>query len=171
MPSAIYSSPDGSCFLTSNVTDGNWILRAFHWSTFGTSEGIVVNLSQDYEDSLVLTSLVNRSTVHLMSLDVPGQKCHSVALDITRRTTEYMFKEKEAQHTTNNSQGSITLHNCLVDCYSEVWTRFPVVPAVHRQTFVSSARLGKTVRFITESHHEAFASHFAEMIQSFEKQT
>jgi hypothetical protein len=45
-----------------------------------------------------------------------------------------------------------------------------VLPAVRRQTISSSSkRRQKSLTFITDRDHQAFASHFADMIQTFER--
>ncbi|KIK74824.1 hypothetical protein PAXRUDRAFT_174501, partial [Paxillus rubicundulus Ve08.2h10] len=65
-----------------------------------------------------------------------------------------------------------TAHNCIIDCHSEVWTRFPVLPAVQRETISSSSlRSPRTLVFVTDRDFPMFASHFAEMIHTFERAT
>jgi hypothetical protein len=54
----------------------------------------------------------------------------------------------------------------------EVWTRFPVVPAVKRRTITSlSERRPKSLTFITENPSLPFASYFSDLIQGFVKAT
>ena len=106
-------------------------MRAYHWASFGSTEGIALEINFDV-DSLVLTSFVNRTTVHLLSLNVKERQCSSVAFNITKKATEFMFKEKGGGLTAQNLESS-TFHNCLIDCHVNVWTRFPVAAAVtHR---------------------------------------
>lgn len=146
-------------------------MRAYHWSTFGSTEGILLDLPELPACPLTLSSLGNRNSIHLIGLDVPDRKCRSVALDITRKVTEFSFKEKGARQG-RNEDANITQHNCLIDCHAEVWTRFPVVPAVRRQTIVSSGeRLPKALVFVSDRDHGSFSPHFAELIQSFESTT
>jgi hypothetical protein len=82
-----------------------------------------------------------------------------------------MFKEKGAKTAAGGSINH-TVHNCLLECHSEVWTRFPVLPAVSRQTISSSSqRHHKTLVFVSDRDHQMFSPHFSDMIQSFEKTT
>ena len=122
-------------------------------------------------DLLSLTSLVSRSSVHLIKLDLQAHACQSVALDITRKVTEFMFKERGVRG--QSVKGSkFTAHNCLLDCHVEVWTRFPVLPAVQRTAISSSStRLGRRLLFVTNRDHELFHSHFSDLIDTFEKAT
>jgi hypothetical protein len=106
-----------------------------------------------------------------MSLDADGHLCKSLALDITQKVTEFMFKERGAKYLSKNTPG-ITAHNSLIDCYADVWTRFPVVPAIQRQTIVSSGgRLPKKLIFVANNHHDKFRPRFLELVQSFEYKT
>lgn len=166
-PVAAYASPDGACLLLS-YPDKH--LVAYHWSTFGSTEGIALDCSSLPADTFILTSIVNRSSVHLVGLDPENHLCESIALDITKKVTEFTFKERGAKASRENG-GNSTVHNCLIDCHSDVWTRFPVVPAVRRQTIVSPGRLGKKLVFVTERDHSKFAPRFSSLIQSFEQRT
>jgi len=171
LPSTIYSSPDGSCLLTSTIDDDSLSIRSYHWNTFGSTEGIHLQVMIPSRSTLVLTSLLNRNVVHLVSLDADAHICRSVALDIKGKVTEFMFKEKGAKRSSGGD-GAATIHNCLVDCHADVWTRFPVIPAVRRQIFTtSSKRLSRRLSFVTDSNHDAFEPHFSDLIRSFEKNT
>jgi hypothetical protein len=46
LPSAIYSSPDGSCLLVLHTHDSEPSLKAYHWETFGSSQGIFLRHSR-----------------------------------------------------------------------------------------------------------------------------
>jgi len=108
----------------------------------------------------------------MLELDLNSSRCNSVALDITKKITEFMFKEKGARNSPINGTTSGTVHNCFIDCHADVWTRFPVVPAVQRQTIISSAgRLQRRLTFVTEEHRPNFARYFTELIRSFEQTT
>ena len=118
----------------------------------------------------MLTSF-NRKSIQLVGLDVIHHQCRSITLDITRKATEFMFKEKGTKHHSSG-RADYTLHNSLMDCHAEVWTRFPVLPAVRRQTISdSNKRHPKTLVFVTDRDHQSFASYFSDMIQAFEKAT
>ena len=82
-----------------------------------------------------------------------------------------MFKENNHRNGSNNRTRH-TLHNSLLDCHAEVWSRFPVVPAVKRHTLISSSeRQEKSITFIAENHSQPFESYFSNLIQAFERTT
>ena len=170
VPRAVYSSPDGSCALVVQERDGETTVTAYHWATFASTEGISITLP-DFPvdlDAALLTSIVNRNNIHLIGLDIPAQTCRSVILDITCKATEFTFQAQRSKAST--SPGKETVHNCLIDCHSDVWTRFPVVAAVKRRTITSSSeRQPRTLTFVTDDDERPFSSYFSEMIRSFTK--
>lgn len=170
MPHAIYSSPDGSCVLMVQEEDEGLTLTAYHWSTFASTSGISVAIPNFPVDlnSALLTSIVSRSNIHLIGLDLDSRSCRSVILDITRKATEFTFQERRSKASTGH--GKHTVHNCLIDCHADVWTRFPVVPAVKRRTITSSSeRQQKTLVFVTNDDRRPFSSHFSDIIHTFER--
>ena len=147
-------------------------VTAYHWTTFASAEGISITLPEFRVDldAALLTSIVNRNNIHLIGLDVTAQTCRSVILDITCKATEFTFQEERSKAPTRHRQGNETAHNCLIDCHSEVWTRFPVVAAVKRRTITSlSERQKRMLMFITDDDQRPFSFYFSEMIRSFTK--
>ncbi|KAJ7117678.1 hypothetical protein C8R44DRAFT_199862 [Mycena epipterygia] len=168
-PISAHASPDGACLLLSYPDEESGLsFRAYHWNTFGSSQGIDLGRLQVPYTSLSLTSMVNRRNVHLLGIDT--SVCGSVALDITKKTTEFMFQETAIKSAPKTKNSTIT-HNCLVDCHSDVWSRFPVVAAVQRQTIISSNRLPRSFTFSTYKDHNKFAPHFDDLICAFEQRT
>ena len=108
--------------------------------------------------------------MHLVTLDIDAQSCVSFALHIIRKVTEFIFKEKDIPGAASASSKDVTTNNCLIDCHAEVWTRFPVLPAVQRQTITSaSSRCPRTLVFITDRDHQIFVPHFHDLISKFER--
>ncbi len=139
--------------------------------TFGSTEGIALEVPDFPLEGAVLTSMVSRGRVFLLGLDTKAQAVKSVVIDITKKVTEFMFKEKGGKYAQNDGSCH-TQHNSLLDCHAEVWTRFPVVPAVRRRTITSlSERRQKTLTFISDHHTRPFASYFTDLIYTFEKTT
>jgi hypothetical protein len=171
VPIAVHSSPDGSCLLISDTVGSETHFTAYHWDSFGSTPGISLGaLDLPTADKLVLTSF-NRKSIHLMGLNVADHRCLSVCLHITRKVTEFMFQEKGTKNTSSPSSNS-PMHNCLIDCHAEVWTRFPVLSAVQRQTISSSSkRHARTLVFVTDGARRSFASHFSDLIEAFENTT
>ncbi|KAH9991344.1 hypothetical protein BJV77DRAFT_1068323 [Russula vinacea] len=171
LPSAIYPAPDGSCLLVLWTRDSQPSLTAYHWETFGSTDGISLSLPTFPLEGATVTSLVSRGRVFLLALDIDEHCVNSIAIDITRKVTEVVFQEEGSRNGSNND-ARITQHNSLLDCHKEVWTRFPVLPAVKRRTITSlSERRQRTLTFITESSTRPFASYFSNLIQGFVRAT
>ena len=82
-----------------------------------------------------------------------------------------MFKENGSRNASNN-KARHTLHNSLLDCHAEVWSRYPVLAAVRRRTVTSlSDRKQKSLTFITENDSQPFNAYFSDLIQTFERTT
>ncbi len=170
LPNTIHSSPDGSCLLLVDKDYDQLKLQVFHWSSFGSTNGIQIELPGFPTDSWVVTSFVHHTKCHLIGLDCAKQSLRSAALDITHRVTEFTFKE----HSTTEDQKATnpTAHNCLVDCHADVWTRFPVIPAVSRQTMKSSrGRLTRSLTYVSPLPSDLFEQHHADLIIAFERNT
>jgi hypothetical protein len=169
-PNAIHSAPDGSCLLVVHTHNSGPSLTAYHLETFGSTEGIAIDVPDFPLEGAVLTSIVNRGRIFFIGLDTHAQAVKSVAIDITKKVTEFTFKAKGNKKNSPNTR--TTQHNSLLDCHAEVWTRFPVLPAVKRRVITSrSERQQKTLTFITNHHTRPFASYFSNLIQTFERTT
>ncbi|KAH9047121.1 hypothetical protein EDB84DRAFT_1462824 [Lactarius hengduanensis] len=170
-PSAIFSSPDGACLITLHTQSEQPSLTAYHWETFGSTTGIALDVPKFPLQDAVLTSLVVRGRVFLLALDVDSSSVKSIAIDITKKLTEFMFKENGSRNASNN-KARHTLHNSLLDCHAEVWSRYPVLAAVRRRTVTSlSERKQKCLTFITEDDSRPFNAYFSDLIQTFERTT
>lgn len=152
-----------------NVSPDGPSVHAYHWQTFGSTAGIPVELPTEINDCFMVTAFISRNRIHLISLDNDAHKCHSVVLDITRKTTEFMFQESGRTGLRANKNDK-SARNPFLDCHAEVWTRFPVVPAVKRQTISAlDRRYPRTLRFVTWRDHVEYARYFAEMVVEFER--
>ena len=169
-PGAIFSSPDGSCLLTHHTRDKQPSLTAYHWETFGSTTGIALDVPEFPLQGAVLTSLVSRRRVFLLGLDEDAGSVKSIAIDIAKKLTEFMFKEDSSRNASNHR--ARTLHNSLLDCHAEVWSRYPVLAPVRRRTVTSlSERKEKSLTFITEHDSQPFDFYFSGLIQTFERTT
>jgi hypothetical protein len=108
--------------------DPKWQSRLITGTPSGATEGIALDIPNlQVGDDLLVTSLVSRSAVHLVTLDLSAHTCQSYALAITRKITEFMFKERGVRGGTSSRSTNATAHNCIIDCHSEVWSSFPCV--------------------------------------------
>ncbi|KAJ6519102.1 hypothetical protein C8R45DRAFT_950246 [Mycena sanguinolenta] len=164
-PLSVHSSPDGACLV---ISYPGLSFHAYHWDTFG-SNGIELGFLQVPGSALCLTSLGNRRNVHLIGFET--NVCGSVALDITKKTTEFMFTET-AGKSSPKARHDVVTHNALISCHSDVWARFPVVAAVQRQIITSTkTRLPCSFTFSTYLDHSKISPYFDDLISAFEQQT
>ena len=176
VPYSVSSTPDGACLLVTQAKGSDLAVTAYHWSTFGSTKGIPLDLAPlTVANGPVVTSLTSRTAVHVVVLDFEAHACRSYGLDITGKLAEFTFSEKGTRGSSARRQGSggnATAHNCLIECHHEVWTRFPVFPAVQRETIsTSSLRSARTLVFVTDRDYLRYAPHFREMISAFRRAT
>ncbi|KAJ3570940.1 hypothetical protein NP233_g4078 [Leucocoprinus birnbaumii] len=170
-PVCVMSSPDGACAFFVFDKDQRRIMAAHHWETFGSSEGIEITLPENH-GSLAVTSFVDRQCIHLMMINEAEGYVQSLALAITKKSSEFTFKEKGAKVSVETQKTGNYVNNCLLDCFGDVWTRFPVVAAVSRHSITSSAtRKPKKITFVSDQVHENYSSYFADMVRTFEDKT
>ncbi|KAH8114640.1 hypothetical protein DFH11DRAFT_1764593 [Phellopilus nigrolimitatus] len=171
-PLSTFGTPDGSCLCAILPQDNGLSLRVYHWASLGSHEGFSFDAPTALGQLPLISAFDERKNIHLIWIDLKDNICCSVGLEITRQITEFQFRKK---HYKNSAQGEErrTLHNSLIDCHSDVWTRFPIIPAVQRQAIVSSElRKDKSLLFLTPARHVIpFADYFDDMIQKFEKNT
>jgi hypothetical protein len=120
-----------------------------------------------------VTSFCNKTSVHCVALDVDTHQIQSIGLSITRKITEFSFKEKGSGRQSDETTAELrTAHNCLINCHEEVWTRFPVVPAVRRRTVTTFAGIKpKVLLFITDRDQPRYKAYWQDMIAQFERRT
>jgi hypothetical protein len=125
----------------------------------------------NYElEGAIVTSMVNRGCIFLLTLDLDAHCVNSVAIDITRKGLDVVFQK--TGHRKALKDGPCRTYNNLLDCHKEIWIRFPVLPAVKRHIITSlSERRPNSLTFITESPTLPFASYFSGLIQDFVKTT
>ena len=175
VPYSVSSTPDGACLLVTQAKGSDLAVTAYHWSTFGSTEGIPLDLAPlTAKSGAIVTSLISRTAVHIIALDFEAHVCRSHALNITCKATEFIFREKGALSSSarHRGRGDATTRNSLIECHAEVWTRFPVLSAVQRETISSSTlRSARTLKFVTYRDYQRYAPYFTDMIFKFEEAT
>ena len=172
-PTSVYSTPDGACLLLSFRIKSKLILKAYHWATFGSTDGIAIICPDTFTEPLLVTAMVNRASVHVISFDTHNKACSSLALDITKEITDFTFREHGGARSLKGKPAN-TLHNCLIDCHEDVWTQFPVLAAIQCQAILSSyRRCPPKLVFVVdeEEHHQHIGPHFLEMKHRFNQRT
>ncbi|KAG8926003.1 hypothetical protein FRC01_009457, partial [Tulasnella sp. 417] len=170
-PLYVRSSPDGAALLVIEGTQrGPKLLRVFHRASFGSNaNGIVKDLPEAFNitSNFCVSSTGERPKAFLMAFDVAHQRVISSALEISRKETEYQFRAKD--DASNTAKETTTVHNSLINCFSEVWERFPVAAAIQRQTVSEDGRKPPSVTFVSSLATYSFKSYFKRMVQDFER--
>ncbi|CAE6410025.1 unnamed protein product [Rhizoctonia solani] len=166
-----FSAPDGSCLLlaTEGPETHEYQLRAYHWSSFGRKLDGYHPTSVRAGSSYAIMSFDRRGPTHLVSMDPLGPyNVNSTALWVKQKSAKFDFKSKESQATTANKK---IFNNCLMDCHMEVWSRFPVHPAVLRNNLAGSIRKPPSITFVTEGDFGGAKAYFSKLVSTFERTT
>ncbi|KAG8924200.1 hypothetical protein FRC01_011818 [Tulasnella sp. 417] len=149
VPLMMQSAPDGSALLVVECSPQGRgrTLKVFHYASFGKNpNGIALPLPGDFDEATKFTvsSLGRRKYVYLIA-HLPSSAClHSVSLRISRSEVEYLFRQKETR--TVLPKAVQTKHNSLIDCFVDVWERFPIIPAIARDFTI--ARSSAFITFV-----------------------
>ncbi|KAG8738573.1 hypothetical protein FRC10_006678 [Ceratobasidium sp. 414] len=169
----VFSAPDGSCIFVSVATDGSQPfqhkLLAFHTASFGSNEeGIGPIILPRSDVRRVVTSFEGRNRIHVLSFSLEERAMKSTALQVKQKITEFSF---QSQRTEASGAAAETTNNCLLDCHMEVWTRFPVLPAVLRSTLLPHGRELRRLVFASPNRLDDLDGYFTRMITKFEQTT
>ncbi|KIO18759.1 hypothetical protein M407DRAFT_31571 [Tulasnella calospora MUT 4182] len=177
IPVMMRAAPDGSALLlVERIQDGiGWQLRVYHQATFTENQdGIVLLLPPEFNDaidqSFTVSSLGQRKHIFLIAHTPSKSRIISIALRISRSESHWSFRRKQLR--SFEAQGVTTKHNSIVDCFAEVWERFPVVPAISRD--FTASRPPPSLTFVTYSEHndlDRIPHYFISMVQDFTRQS
>ncbi|KAG9082469.1 hypothetical protein FRC06_004977, partial [Ceratobasidium sp. 370] len=161
-----FSAPDGSCIFVSVGTDGpqssQHKLLAFHTASFGSNEeGVGPTILPRSDVQRVVTSFEGRNRIHVLSLSLEEKIMKSTALQVKQKITEFSFRSHKAEASGAAAE---TTNNCFLDCHMEVWTRFPVLPAVHRSTLLPHGRELRRLVFASSNRLDDLDGYFTRMI-------
>ncbi|KAG8991995.1 hypothetical protein FRB94_012096 [Tulasnella sp. JGI-2019a] len=166
----VQAAPDASALLAISAAPIRKI-GVYHRASFGAAKNdhqFILALPDVFSagTSFTITSLGHRN-ISVLALVPSQQSICSVSLQISRQKTEYQF----LTHTDRAaSEGlAITESNCLIDCFAEVWRRYPVVPAMKRETISPNGKVGAAVTFVVEDAQKPFLQYFKFMIREFER--
>ncbi|CAE6448596.1 unnamed protein product, partial [Rhizoctonia solani] len=167
-----FSAPDGSCLLVAIADGGSSTahqLLAFHWASFGTNKkGIKSATLLPCDSYRAVTRFEGRGRVHVVSFTGGTRTIASTVLQITQKATEFSFRSDREQSRRTATE---TVNNSLIDCHLEVWTRFPVVPAVARNTLAAVNRQPRQLNFVSPTKLDEVEGYFTRMISTFETTT
>ncbi|CAE7065773.1 unnamed protein product, partial [Rhizoctonia solani] len=168
-----FPAPDGSCLLvvvTGDLPTDPDKLLAFHWQSFGTSQqGIDAAVVPKSDTRRVGTRFHGKGRIHVISFTASDTTLASTSLQVKQKTTEFAFLSEN--DGIEEERGTQTLNNSLIDCHLEVWTRFPVVPTVTRDTLISISRQPRRLILLTPQSLSQAPAYFARMISTLRNTT
>ncbi|CUA74255.1 hypothetical protein RSOLAG22IIIB_05485 [Rhizoctonia solani] len=159
-----FSAPDGSCLFIIVPGDQSNLHRllAFHWASFGSNQkGIESTGLPPCDGYRIATRLLGQGRIHVVSFDAASKAVGSVVLQIMRKETEFLFRSRTNKKT----------HNILIDCHLEVWTQFPLIPSIARDTPIALNRRPRQLIFASPITLNWIEAHFASMISKFARKT
>ncbi|PAV19468.1 hypothetical protein PNOK_0440200 [Pyrrhoderma noxium] len=173
-PLCSFTTPDGSCFCAIITEQDQSKFIVYHWASLGSHPGFSYILPQNVLSNQIpiISSLDDKKNIHVMWLDTSNHLCHSIRLDITQQITEFQFCDLNSKISNQKSQ-SQTVNNSILDCHFDSWSRFPIIPAIHRRTIsYDEYRRPPSILFVTNNHSSfPFSDYFHNMIQELEKTT
>ena len=119
--------------------------------------------------SFAVTSFVSRTRCHVVGLSITDHNIRSAALNIAHKVTEFTFRADQRSRPVNGL-ATVTVHNSLIDCHYDVWTRFPVVPAVQQHVKAVEC-FPRSLIFVSDQDPPRFQAYFSHLIGMFESTT
>jgi len=171
LPASVHTVPDGAAFLALEPrSDEPPRLLCYHLASFGSVAAIPIQLPEELQLSadLVVSCVGQTENPHAIFLDQSAQVCSSTSLRITCKTSEFDFR---AGGVRSDSVEKPTVHNSLIDCHSDVWTRYPVQAAIRRETAPGTNHYPRSITFISPNSPDDLSKHFKALIREFEQKT
>jgi hypothetical protein len=142
-------------------------MRCYHLASFGSTEGLKLDWPTAFQPDahMFVTSLGQRDRIHALFLDTQRQKCHSILIQVTHKSSDYHV-QTEGGLGIGGTNGRTNPVNPLLDCHSEVWTRFPVYATIRREIAEIEAH-GRSITFVSTALSSDFAPYFLAMVQKF----
>lgn len=87
---------------------------------------------------------------------------------LTHRLSEHALQTTGDVETYAST--SPTSCNVLLDCHSEVWTRYPVQPLIHHGSeSITNAQERRSINFISANHNSRYRDYFNILIRDLQR--
>ena len=171
VPTSVHSLPDGAAFLALYLTDGTARLHCYHVASFGMGNGIEIELPSEFrpDETLVISGIGRKESPHGIFIDTEKKMARSIVLHITSKASEFAFRPEANERMASATHHSV--HNSLVDCHAEVWTRYPVQAIICRETAPGTTHRPRMITFVSSRPRRAFQNYFKALVRSFEQKT
>ncbi|KIM24947.1 hypothetical protein M408DRAFT_331430 [Serendipita vermifera MAFF 305830] len=170
---AASSSPDGACLFLSTGNDEGAQVRCFHWASFGSNQGIELDIPEDIpmRQNFSVSSVGHKKMTYLLFLDTANKVCRSLLIQITCKSSDFMV-HSDLNEFEYGRKPELSINNSLIDCHAEVWTRYPVYGgAIKRETSPGVIHQVQSILFISSAPTARFSQYFASLIDDFETKT
>ena len=170
-PTSVHSLPDGTAFLALYLTDTTARLHCHHVASFGTADGIEIELPSEFcpNETFVVSGIGRKESPHGIFVDTKKKIAHSIFLRITSKASEFAFRPEANERIAATTRHNV--HNSLIDCHAEVWTRYPVQAIICRETAPGTTHCPRMITFVSSRPRGAFQSYFKALVRSFERRT
>lgn len=166
-----FGSPDGKMvFFVKQNSDGCVVESCpLGHTRSGDSVEIARLPSSTKRLQMQVSSINGRDNVYLLVADTTDGTLRSYSVGHADLSSNFYFREmQEKQKMLLKMQ--TTHHNSLLDCYYDVWTRFPITPPIQRQLQLYQ-ELPKLLVFVASSHKTDFESYFCDLLDHFRNTT
>ncbi|KAG8793624.1 hypothetical protein FRC12_002184 [Ceratobasidium sp. 428] len=165
-----FSTPDGSLILASVVADESSVsehkILAIYTASFGSDNaGIRPDYILPYSDSgRVAICASNRNRAYVLSLGVKDKIIFSSALHLKQRCSNFLLCSPGDE---NSGWTNPITNNCLLDCHAEIWTHFPVIPAVPKTILAYNDQKPRKLILASPRHLDPICNYFVLMLAKF----
>lgn len=133
-PRPAFATPDGACVLLQSA-DGP--LQGYHRASFGSSSAHRLDLAPDPQDDVTIITLGVTDCQLAVQLSLSRESIETRRVIITKETSDLLLKPVGKRHGLGDKRSS---NDCLLRCFEDMWTRFPVVAAIERDNLDENLR-------------------------------
>ncbi|KAG8955250.1 hypothetical protein FRC03_011241 [Tulasnella sp. 419] len=170
---SVYSAPDDSAMIVLEEIASDYQLRVYHWNSFGhLPQGCILPFPDGVHiqsaTSCCFSSMGQRSNAVLLALLEQNMiRCFNILIKSKGISDGSYSRDKE-----NSEALASTAHNSFIDCYSDVWTVYPLEPAIKRKNLSSEKNIvASSLTFVCNLETQYFSPYFRRMISNVERLT
>ena len=146
-------------------------LHCHHVASFGVADGLEIELPSEFRpnETFVVSGIGRKESPHGIFVDTEKKIAQSIFLHITSKASEFAFRPEANERIAAATHHSV--HNSLINCHAEVWTRYPVQAIICRETAPGTVHCPRMITFVSSRPRRALQSYFKALVRSFEQKT
>lgn len=129
-----FATPDGACVL---LQPGAGQLQGYHRASFGSSSAHRLDLAPEPQDDVTIITLGVTDCQLAVHLSLSRESIETRRVIITKETSDLLLRPVGRRHGGVDKPNS---NDCLLRCFEDMWTRFPVVAAIERNNLDDKLR-------------------------------